>query len=144
MSGKKILLVDDDKKVAESIGTFFRSLGHEVLIALDGQAALEIIQEESPALVLLDMQLPRINGTAVLSILRSTFRSTKVFIITAYSRELKSQCDAIGYDRFFEKPIELDPLLDAIEEVIEDKKKEEILIGKQKEKMEIMGRQTQF
>jgi len=125
MPAKKILLVDDDKKVTESVGAFLNKLGHQMLLALDGEKALEIMEKEEPVLVLLDMQLPKINGTEVLTILRNKFKDTKVFIITGYSKEIKWKCDAIGYDRYFEKPIELDPLIEAIEETIAGKKKEE-------------------
>ena len=121
MPTKKILIVDDDKKVTEGIGVFLSKLGYQMILALDGEKALEIVAEENPALVLLDMQLPKINGTAVLTILRNKFKDTKVFIITGYSKEVKWKCDAIGYDRYFEKPVELDPLIEAIEQAIEGK-----------------------
>ena len=126
MPAKKILIVDDDKKVTEGIGAFLQKLGYQMILALDGERALEIVEEEEPILVLLDMQLPKINGTEVLTILRNKYKGTKVFIITGHSKETKWKCDVIGYDRYFEKPIELDPLIEAIEEVVAGKKKEEI------------------
>ena len=121
---KKILIVDDDKKVTEGVGAFLKAMGHETLLALDGKKAMEIITNEKPVLVLLDIQLPKINGIEILSTLRKDFKDSKVFIITAYAKDVKSKCDDLGYDRFFSKPIELDPLLEGIKEVIEGKKKE--------------------
>lgn len=125
MASEKILVVDNDKKVTEGVGAFLNSLGHDMLLALDGQQAMDIISKKRLALVLLDIQLPRINGIEILSTLRQKYRNIKVFVITAYSKDVKWRCDEIGYDKFFEKPIELDPLLDAIKEVITKKKIEE-------------------
>lgn len=123
MPGEKILVVDDDKKVTEGVGTFLKSLGHDMLLALDGQQAMDIINKEKLVLVLLDIQLPKINGIEILTTLRQKYRNVKVFVITAYSKDVKWRCDEIGYDRFFAKPIELDPLLEAIKEAVSKKKK---------------------
>jgi len=125
MPGEKILVVDDDKKVTEGVGVFLKSLGHDMLLALDGEQAMNIINKEKPALVLLDIQLPKINGIEILTTLRQKYRDIKVFVITAYSKDLKWRCDEIGYDKFFAKPIELDPLLEAIKEIVLKKKIEE-------------------
>ena len=118
MLAKKILIVDDDKKVTEGVGAFLKAIGHDMLLALDGHQAMEYINKEGLALVLLDIQLPGIPGMEILSTLRKKRKDINVFIITAYSKDVKWRCDQIGYDKFFAKPIELDPLLDAIKEVI--------------------------
>lgn len=137
MPGKKILMVDDDKKLTEGVGTFLKALGHEMLLALDGKKAMEIINEQKPDLVLLDIQLPKVNGIEILATLRKKFKDIKVFIITAHSKDVKWKCDNIGYDHFFEKPIELDPLLEGIKEIILGKKikKEKPLEGTPKAKI---------
>jgi len=122
---KKILIVDDDKQVTEGVGTFLKGLGHDMLLALDGKTAMDIIKKEKPALVLLDIQLPKVNGIEILTRLRKDFKGIKVFVITAYAKDVKSKCDDLGYDRFFAKPIELDPLLEGISEVIQGEKREE-------------------
>ncbi|MBL7197600.1 MAG: response regulator [Candidatus Omnitrophica bacterium] len=124
MLAKKILIVDDDKKVTEGVGAFLKAIGHDMLLALDGHQAMEYINKEGLALVLLDIQLPGIPGMEILSTLRKKRKDINVFIITAYSKDVKWRCDQIGYDKFFAKPIELDPLLDAIKEVIAEKKEE--------------------
>jgi len=122
---KKILIVDDDKKATESVGAFLKAIGHEMLLATDGKEALDIIRREKLALVLLDIQMPGINGIQILETLRQKFKDTKVFIITAYAKDVKWKCDELGYDQFFSKPIELDPLLEGIKEIISKEKKEE-------------------
>lgn len=125
MARKKILLVDDDKKITEGVGAFLKSMGHEMFLATDGISAKEIITNNNPDLVLLDIQLPGIPGMELLMTLRDKYKSARVFVITAYSKDVKWRCDEIGYDKFFPKPIELDPLLEAIEEVVSEKKKKE-------------------
>jgi len=121
MTGKKILMVDDDKRFIEGVGAFLKALGHDMVLAQDGKAALDAIENERPALVLLDIQLPKVNGIEILTQLRSKHKDIKVFVITAYSNDVKWRCDEIGYDNFFPKPVELDPLLDSIKEALSEK-----------------------
>ncbi|MBL7069311.1 MAG: response regulator [Candidatus Omnitrophica bacterium] len=137
MSNKKILVVDDDKKVTEGVGAFLKAIGHDMLMATDGHQAMEFINKEKPVLVLLDIQLPGIPGMELLMTLREKHKDIKVFIITAYSKDVKWRCDEIGYDEFFEKPIELDPLIEAVQEVVSEKKKKEErrLVGTPKAKV---------
>ncbi len=133
MAGKKILMVDDDKRFIEGVGAFLKALGHDMVLAQDGKAALDAIENERPALVLLDIQLPKVNGIEILTRLRSKHKNIKVFVITAYSNDVKWRCDEIGYDNFFPKPVELDPLLDAIKEALLEK------VSKREEEAPIEG-----
>ena len=113
-----ILVVDDEKEVTMSLKGFFTALGHDMLTALNGKEALEIIDSITLDLVLLDVRMPGIDGIAVLKHIRKTKPKTKVIIITAYDKEVKEEVEKLGIDGFFAKPIDLSKLLDRIRYVI--------------------------
>lgn len=126
MQIKKFLIVDDDKQVTEGIGAFLKALGYDTLLATESEQALKYIGSEKLSLVLLDIQLPRINGIEILSILRKKHPDVKVFVITAYSKDVKTRCEEIGFDEFFEKPIDLDSLMESIASAVSQEKIETI------------------
>jgi CheY-like chemotaxis protein len=80
-----ILIVDDDPDAREIQVDLVQSLGLEARVAEDGMEALRLVQEQAPALILLDIMMPRMNGFAVLAKLRSTQASRRipVIIVTA-------------------------------------------------------------
>ena len=63
----RILIVDDDPDIRLGLQDRLRWLGHEVSTAEDGERALELIQQEKPDLVLLDVEMPKLNGLEVLT-----------------------------------------------------------------------------
>ncbi len=118
---KKILVVDDEKEVTMTLQGFFSALGHEMVTALDGSEALKIIDNDSPALILLDLRMPGINGIQILKKVRKEKPNIKVIVITAFGKEAKEEVEGIGIDGFFEKPIDLSSLIDRISYVLQAK-----------------------
>jgi len=116
-NNKKILLVDDDPKVT-AVSSYLEKLGFEMITADNGEAALNIIKNDKPFLVILDIEMPGINGLQVLDIIRKDYKDTKVFIFTAHGKEYISKAKKIGFDKYFDKSIyDLDDLLNSIREV---------------------------
>ena len=68
--GSKILVVDDDPNVVDLVRLYLERDGHEVLIATDGVAGLELAREELPDLIVMDLMMPRMDGMKVCRILR--------------------------------------------------------------------------
>ena len=60
--GQKILVVDDEKSIADIIAYNLQKEGYEVLVAYDGEEALDIIFSKDPDLILLDIMMPKIDG----------------------------------------------------------------------------------
>ena len=90
-----ILIVDDQVELTKILGEYFRvKKGYNVLTATDGKVALNVIREQTPELVLLDMKLPSVNGLEILKILRKDYPGTKVIVMTAYDTEFKKEIDA--------------------------------------------------
>lgn len=120
-----ILVVDDEREVTMSLKGFFTALGYNMLTALDGNEALNVINSiRNLDLILLDVKMPGVDGIQILRHLRKVNSKTKAIIITAYDKEVKAEVEKIGIDGFFAKPIDLSMLIDRIRYVIEDSRKD--------------------
>jgi DNA-binding response OmpR family regulator len=81
-SGQPILVVDDDRKIAALVRAYLEREGHRVTLAHDGREALERASAEWPALVVLDLMLPELDGLEVMRLLRQE-RDVPVLMLTA-------------------------------------------------------------
>ena len=104
MRRKKILVVDDEKKVCNLIKAYLEKEDYEVVIANDGKSALEQESHHKPELILLDLNLPKINGLEVCRIIRS--RSTvPIIMLTARDEETDKIIGLeMGADDYVTKP----------------------------------------
>ncbi|MBU1809273.1 MAG: response regulator [Candidatus Omnitrophica bacterium] len=137
-----ILVVDDEKEVTMSLKGFFTALGYDMLTALDGTEALNIINSiKSPDLILLDVRMPGVDGIQILKHLRNSNSKAKVIIMTAHDKEIKQEVENIGVDGFFAKPIDLSKLIDRIRYVIDDPKRD-TRVYPSKEKEDITSKKT--
>lgn len=115
---RKILIVDDEKFVTDTLEGFFSHGGFKIFKAEDGEACLNIIKNEPLDLVLLDIKLPKVDGIEILKILRQDYPQVKVIVMTAYDMEYKNKIDSIGCEAFFLKPLLIDELTAKIEELL--------------------------
>ena len=114
--GKRVLLVDDDIEIMESMRTVLESKGYEILVARDGNQGLVMAESENPDLVVLDMMMPKRSGFLVLERLRrSRPVPMRVIMITANegSRH-KAYAEMLGVDDYIRKPFAMDRLLDSV------------------------------
>jgi DNA-binding response OmpR family regulator len=118
--GKRVLLVDDDSEIMESMRTVLESRGYEILIARDGNQGLMMAEKDEPDLIVLDMMMPKRSGFLVLEKLRRTRPvPVKVIMITANegSRH-KAYAEMLGVDDYIRKPFAMDRLLDSINRLL--------------------------
>jgi len=104
---RKILIVDDEQNIVISLEFLMRREGYEVLVANDGDAALEQIAAHVPDLVLLDIMLPKKNGFEVCQQIRATpqWQGIKVIMLTAKGRDTEvTKGMALGADAYMTKP----------------------------------------
>jgi DNA-binding NtrC family response regulator len=80
----KVLVVDDEAIVRESLRDWLSDIGHQVLIAENGPQALKIIQKEEPRIVITDLVMPGMDGIELLKRVKAISPSTEVIVITAY------------------------------------------------------------
>jgi two-component system alkaline phosphatase synthesis response regulator PhoP len=104
MSGRKILVVDDDTKTVDLVKLYLERDGHSVLTAYDGLTALQTFREQQPHLVVLDVMLPGLNGVEVCRTLRSE-SDVPIIMLTARTRdEDKLSGLDTGADDYVTKP----------------------------------------
>ncbi len=118
---KKILVVEDDQPSRELIREILETRGYSVIEACDGGEALQKIQELAPNLVLLDLQIPVMDGFAVLSQLRQDprFATLRVAALTAYAmRGDREKALRAGFDAYITKPIDATALRAQIEQLL--------------------------
>ncbi len=118
--GKRILLVDDDIEIIESMKVALEAKGYEILVARDGNQGLALAERENPSLVILDMMMPKRSGFLVLEKLRRTQKDPmRVIMITANegSRH-KAYAEMLGVDDYIRKPFGMDRLIEAIERLL--------------------------
>ena len=119
-SGKRILLVDDDAEIVESLRLALESNGYSVLIARDGNQGLALSERENPDLVILDMMMPKRSGFLVLEKMRRTRETPlRVIMITANegSRH-KAYAEMLGVDDYIRKPFPMDRLIESVQRLI--------------------------
>ncbi|MBS1658369.1 MAG: response regulator [Chitinophagales bacterium] len=121
---KKILIVDDEAHIRMLIEQTLEELedeGVEFLTADNGASALEIIQEEKPSLVFLDVMMPKMNGMDVCQKVKKELSMQEVFIIllTAKGQELDRQRgQEVGADVYMTKPFDPEVLLQKARQVL--------------------------
>ncbi len=103
----KILIVEDEEMIREGVSDYLTDCGYETIEAADGQEALEQFSSYEVALVLLDIQMPKLNGLEVLAEIRKTSQ-VPVLMLTAFQdEEYKMSAFASLADGYLEKPFSL-------------------------------------
>jgi len=117
---KRILLVDDDAEIIESLRLALESNGYTVLVARDGNQGLALTERENPDLVILDMMMPKRSGFLVLEKMRRTRETPlRVIMITANegSRH-KAYAEMLGVDDYIRKPFPMDRLIESVKRLV--------------------------
>ena len=103
----KILIADDEPNILISLEFLMKREGHEVVLARDGQEAIDAIRRERPALVLLDVMMPKKSGHEVCQELRADeqIKDTLVLMLTAKGRDTDVDKGlGVGADAYMTKP----------------------------------------
>ena len=118
--GKRVLLVDDDFEIVESMRIALEARGYQVLLARDGNQGLAMAEREDPDLMILDMMMPKRSGFLVMEKLRRTRPvPLRIIMITANegSRH-KAYAEMLGVDDDIRKPFAMDRLLDSVDKLL--------------------------
>jgi len=110
MSAKKILVADDSVASRELIREVLEMSGYEVVEATDGEEAVELARQHAPDLVLVDIQMPRLDGYGVLRQLRAEgrFADVQVVALTAFAMQGDSERALnAGFDGYITKPVDI-------------------------------------
>jgi DNA-binding response OmpR family regulator len=99
-----VLVVEDEPRVSRYLRSSLQMSGYDVLVAADGVKALELVQENRPDLILLDLRLPRMNGLEVLENVRQQFDMPVIVLTANDTEEDKVRALMLGADDYLTKP----------------------------------------
>jgi DNA-binding response OmpR family regulator len=113
------VVADDDEDILTLVSIALRRAGFVVLCARDGEEAVTLVTETRPALVVLDVMMPRLNGLEVTRHLRALRKTMPIVLLTASVREQHREDGlAAGADEFMRKPFSPRELLDHVERLV--------------------------
>ncbi|MDR2241025.1 MAG: response regulator [Zoogloeaceae bacterium] len=118
---KRILIVDDEPNIVISLEFLMKREGFEVTVAADGEAALRLVEENRPDLVLLDIMLPKKNGFEVCQAIRANpdWQSVRVIMLTAKGRDTEvAKGTALGADVYMTKPFSTKDLIAQVRQLL--------------------------
>jgi len=119
----KILVVEDNTVNLELFMDLIRMGGHECIHSTKGEDVLDIVKKEKPDLLLLDIQLPGIDGMEVGKILRADEETKKLKVIALTAYAMKGDKEMFldkGFDGYIPKPVKMKEFLEAIEGYLND------------------------
>jgi CheY-like chemotaxis protein len=117
----KILLVEDNEMNRDMLSRRLAKRGFEVVVAVDGAAGLELARSERPALIVMDMSLPVVDGWEASQRLKSAPETRQIPIIALTAHAMTGEREkalAVGCDDFDTKPVDLARLLGKIEALL--------------------------
>jgi DNA-binding response OmpR family regulator len=122
LAGKKVLLVDDDRDILTAMQAALADMGPEILLASDGNSAIEQNSSAHPDLVVLDMMLPKRSGFLVLENLKKGKKRTdppRVIMVTGnQGSRHKVYAESLGVDAYLNKPFRMEKLLESIKKLL--------------------------
>lgn len=118
---KKVLLVDDEPNIIMTLEYTFKKQNYEVFIARDGQEAMDILENQVPDAIILDIMMPNVDGYATLQYIKAKneLKHCKVMFLSAKNKEsdIKKRLD-LGADAYMTKPFSLKKLTEKINELL--------------------------
>ena len=121
MTPKKLLVADDEPNIVISLEYLMKREGYDVLVATDGNQALETIRREQPALVLLDVMMPGKTGFEVCQAVRAdpALEGVRILMLTAKGRDTDiSKGLALGANAYMTKPFSTRELVQKVAEML--------------------------
>jgi CheY-like chemotaxis protein len=116
----KLLLVDDERQFAQTLSERLKLREIGSVIAYDGATALEMVKEDEPDVMILDLKMPGIDGLEVLKRVKQTNPKIEVIILTGHGTEAdKELCMKIGAFAYLEKPVDVNILSETIKKANE-------------------------
>ncbi len=117
----KLLVVDDETDIVETLRKRLLQEGYDVVVAFDGEEALVRVKEDSPDIILLDLMLPKLNGFEVLKEVREKYKDKWIpIIIISAKTELESvkKSYSMEADHYLTKPCSMENVLRGIRTMI--------------------------
>jgi CheY-like chemotaxis protein len=113
----RVLIVEDERHIIESLSFVLESEGFEVASELDGEAGLRRLRADRPDVLVLDLMMPKMNGLEVLKAVKAdtALRTLPVVVLTAKGRQQdRRMAEEIGVDAFMTKPFSNRDVVEAV------------------------------
>jgi two-component system cell cycle response regulator DivK len=117
--GKRVLIVEDNEKNMKLFRDVLQATGYSTLEATTGEEAVELALSEAPALVLMDVQLPGIDGVGALERLRQNERTASIPVLALTAQAMSGDRERFleaGFDGYLAKPVDVGALIEAVRE----------------------------
>ncbi len=114
MAGERVLVVEDNEKNMKLVRDILEAMGYSPLEASSVEQPLALAAENAPALVLMDIQLPDLDGSEALRRLRSDERTAGIPVIALTAQAMQGDRErflAAGFDGYLSKPVDVDELM---------------------------------
>jgi CheY-like chemotaxis protein len=117
--GKRVLIVEDNEKNMKLVRDVLQATGYSTLEATTGEEAIELSLSQAPALVLMDVQLPGIDGVEALERLRQNERTASIPVLALTAQAMSGDRERFleaGFDGYLSKPIDVAELIQVVQE----------------------------
>jgi len=118
MEEKVLLVVDDDQDIVSTLKERLSKEGYQVLVAFDGEEALQKVEQNDPDIILLDLMMPKINGFEVLKQVRQKYSNKwrPVIVISAKDElDAVKECYKLEADHYLTKPVTMEKVLQGVQ-----------------------------
>jgi two-component system cell cycle response regulator DivK len=122
MATKRILIVEDNEKNLKLLRDILQHAGYQVFEAIDAETGISMAEEEPPDFILMDIQLPGMNGLEALKLIKSKpglanipVAAVTASVMTHDEARMKDE----GFDYFIPKPVEVRKLLDLVKQILQ-------------------------
>jgi two-component system cell cycle response regulator DivK len=119
VEGAQILVVEDNEKNMKLFRDVLQATGYDTLEAVTAEAAIELASSHAPGLILMDVQLPGMNGTEALACLRADERTAAIPVLALTAQAMHGDRERFleaGFDGYLSKPVDVVKLLAAVRE----------------------------
>ncbi len=124
MTGAHILVVEDNEKNMKLFRDVLRAAGYETLEATTGGRAVELAMAHEPDLVLMDVQLPDLDGVEALGRLRADERTASIPVLALTAQAMLGDRErflAVGFDGYVSKPVDIVALVDTVNVILKSR-----------------------
>jgi two-component system, cell cycle response regulator DivK len=119
MIGERVLIVEDNGKNMKLVRDVLQATGYSTLEATTGEEAVELALSQAPALVLMDVQLPGIDGVEALERMRQNERTASIPVLALTAQAMSGDRERFleaGFDGYLAKPVDVRELIEAVRE----------------------------
>ena len=122
MKDFKVLLVADEQEFIETLSERLKMRDMDAKLALDGEQALEAVQDDEPDVILLDLKMPGMDGMEVLRRIKKAYSHVQVVMLTGHGTEKdEEQAMRLGAYAYLQKPVDLERLVTTLRDAFKNK-----------------------